>query len=145
MVGITLKETTSRGKYGVVCVRNKDGSVNREFRITGEQLKTLHNSGNGLPPRVTRKEWESGRAFVYGMDIDTGEIKLDPDGAVVMKILEEVIDKKVVNTVLRISAGDWTGTLPNINVTSDVLTNPKYSRKVNKTITSIIGGKVEFS
>ena len=53
--------------YGVVVVRNADGSLNREYRITAEELAVLHASKNGVPPGCTQEEWESGMAYVAGI------------------------------------------------------------------------------
>ena len=54
--------------YGLVVVRNADGSVNREYQITEAELLTLQQSGDGVPPGCTREEWESGRTVVYGFN-----------------------------------------------------------------------------
>ena len=143
-----LKQTASQGKYGLVVVKNGDGSFNREFKITAAELATLHSSGNGIPPGVTQQEWESGQATVRGKDYDTGDMKVYPDGSIRMKYAEKQIGGRFVEGWCILKSTDYTGTPPNITVTKTVLDtltygNPVFPAQVNSGIISIIDGVVE--
>jgi hypothetical protein len=94
-------------RYGVVTVRDQSGAIDREFVITGEELATLHKSGNGVPPGVTREDWESGRARVIGKSREQGEYQRQGE-TLAMTVRAELRRGRWVETVAEFAAGEWT-------------------------------------
>lgn len=139
-------------KYGVVLVYNPDGTVQREFRITGEALAELHSTPNGIPLGCTKEEWESGYAVCYGKDYDVGDIRIQDDGSLTIKVAEELKNGQTAETYVYLKAGEWSGTPPHITVTAKALTEmnqpkdklPKGVKVSDKTITGISGGKIQW-
>jgi hypothetical protein len=121
----------SRGKYGVVYVKKLDGTKDSEFRITAQELADLHKSQNGTPPGVTRRDWESGLACVFGKDMDTGDMMVDPDGALIVKY--EEVDG--VEKFMRLSREDYSGTPPNITIEETKLLDSDVERVVDGELT----------
>jgi regulator of protease activity HflC (stomatin/prohibitin superfamily) len=113
-VAVTLSTGARRDKYGVVMALNPDGSVQREYKITEQELATLHQSGNGWPPGVTQKEWESGLACVVGKGMDTGDVAQNDDGSLLVKI-DDALDAKTqrfVEKFVVVKSGDYLGIPP---------------------------------
>ena len=121
---VKLKNGASPGKYGFVRVKNGDGSVNREYRITGTQVAAWHAAMRWSAEThigITQQEWESGLTCMEGWDHDTGDITLEPGGSVVFKYGESNVGGRIISLGAQIEAGDWTGTFPDINVSATKL------------------------
>src|SRR5688500_16206219 len=110
-----LTLSTTRDKYGLVTVINGDGSLNRQYRITGTELAALHASGDGLPPGCSAEEWHEGRAWVVGKCVDVGEV-FEANGYLVIKFDEQMVNGHVVESVITWAPGEWSGTPPNVSV-----------------------------
>lgn len=80
MAEITLTATARLDKYGLVVVNNPDGSFNREYKISGDELSVLHKSGNGVPPGCTAKEWHVDKLPVDDAKFDQLDAKLREAG-----------------------------------------------------------------
>lgn len=121
-IAITLKADARADKYGIVVVKNDDGTFNRSYRITGQELADLQASGNGVPPGVTRKEWESGLATVVGKGMDVADAIEDTDkqGRAVYRIkVAEKIDAQTgqyTEDFLIVPVADAAGVFPAISV-----------------------------
>lgn len=124
MPSINLKAGATRGKYGHVIVRNADGSINREYKITGAEYSALALPGAGGPPGCTKAEWESGLAVAYGKDFDVGDIS-ETDGTIVIKTAERIVGGRIIESFLRLEKGEWSGEIPNISVDPLVLAGVK--------------------
>lgn len=134
MTVLTLT-TGKPGKYGFVRVSNPDGSINREFRITEAELSQLQRSGNGIPPGVTKQEWTDGLATVTGVNLDIGDMEVNEDGSILIKLDERPNNGRVQEKHLRMKAGDYLGIPPLITVTPD---------KLLVGITSIVAGVITY-
>lgn len=153
-----LSLTGAPDKYGIVTVFNKDGSFNREFKITGDELAALQQ-GKGFPPGLTQEEWEGYRVIesgknpdgsawerreplviAAGKSVDVGDIHEQEDGSLFIKFDEEVIDGRIVESVLLLEPGDWTGVPPNITVQAQKIDQAKV--REGKAITSIDAGVI---
>lgn len=110
---LTLKNESRRGKWGKVFAI--DGSAT-EYKITEAELAALHASANGIPPGLTRAQWESGAYAVSAHDFDIGDVVKESDGSVVFKYHEKIVAGKIVESFAKVPAADWTGTFPNITV-----------------------------
>lgn len=157
MAQTVLKTGAAPQKYGVVTVFNADGTLNREFKITGAEYAALAQAGAGAPPTVTKAEWEATRsvllkdgrtalqplAMAVGKDYDVGDIRQLPDGSVQMKVDERVVNGQFVESFTRIKAGDFTGTVPNITCAPTVISALDQSRSVIQ-IQSIVAGVVTW-
>ena len=131
----------SYAKYGIVRVYNDDGSLNRAFRITREELFAI--GANGVPPGVTRQEWTSGRAVVGGRACDVGDAELMADGAVRIKLAER-LGSVLVESYLKVPKGQWSGTFPLITVAKGVLDGMDLSRGDVAALQSINNGQVQW-
>lgn len=126
-IDIQLKNDVRADKYGLVTVRNQDGTFNRQFRITEQELATLKASGNGVPPGVTRGEWEGGFAVVVGKAFDVGDITQDvarDQTPIYRAKIGERIDSltgELTEDFVVIPVKDATGVFPNIGVAADKL------------------------
>ena len=143
VTNVTLQMDSRGGKYGLVVVNNPDGTWNREFKITDKELSTLHASGNGLPPGVTRDEWISGQAHVFGKDFDVGDIR-EKDGGLKIKFAEEQdLKGQFIESWLYLAPGEWTGTPPSISALPAELTaiqSDTERRRSSKLVISIVAG-----
>ena len=113
VINLTLKDESRLGKWGKVFAI--DGSM-PEFKITEAELAALHASSNGVPPGLTRAQWESGAYAVAGHDFVVGDIAQEADGSIVFVYHERVIAGKIVQYSATVAAGDWSGVFPNISV-----------------------------
>ena len=116
---IALKAGTRRGKWGLVVVRDVNGAVERNFKITEAELAALHSSARGIPQGVSTEEWTSGRACVDGQDFDVGDVQ-DIGGVLHIKYAEKVDARGlIVQSFIRLLPGEWTGVVPNVSATLD--------------------------
>lgn len=126
-ISITLKADSRHGKYGIVVVNNSDGTFNREFRITDKELADLQASANGVPPGVTKAEWQSGRVIVVGKDFDVGDIEQTRDkqqrDVYRAKIAEKIdlVTGRLTEDWLVVPVADASGVFPTISVAQDKL------------------------
>lgn len=120
MALLSLSLGARRGKYGLVVVYNINGTFNREYKLTEQELAALQASANGIPRGCTKEEWESGRAVVCGKDFDVGDMRV-ADGRVRIKTGETTVNGRIVESWLLLDKGEWTGTPPVITVPSAVL------------------------
>ena len=123
------------------------GGVTRSFRITRAEMVAVQTSAAGIPPGCTVQEWESGQAVMYGMSLDSGQIMVQPDTRLLMKLTEETRSLIPVETLLTLRSGEWTGTPPTITVSAATLTaihaDPRrVGQRDGKIITSITAGVV---
>lgn len=129
MTDIQLKADGRPDKYGLVTVRNPNGTINRHYRITEQELAALHVSGKGVPPGATKGEWESGRtsARVTGKVFDIGDIAMGiakNKTPIYRAKIAERIDQftgELIDDFLEIPVEDATGIFPAISVSADHL------------------------
>lgn len=136
-ISLALKDGAKFGKYGLVIAHNKDGTFNREYKITAKELKDLQSSTNGIPPGLSKGEWESGLAVVAGKDFDVGDMKKDLDDRVTLKYSEKLIDGKFEESFTTFRSTEWSGVYPGISVDSSTIKNPA--------LMSIQNGILEFT
>jgi len=108
---------TAGGKdsLGVVRIMAKDGSLEREFKISGEEMRS--RVLNQPPPGCSKEEWESGRACLMGLALDTGQCYVRRDGVLVVQYAESLKDQKeIVRHVAAFKPSQWTGAPPNVTV-----------------------------
>lgn len=110
----------SRHKYGIVTVNNPNGTFNREYKITAQELADLHATANGIPPGCTQEEWEGGLARVYGKSFDEGDVR-EENGSLLVKFGEVVENGRFVESFARFDPGEWSGTPPAISVPANVI------------------------
>lgn len=144
MPDVILKNEAQHDKYGVVRVLNADRSINREYRITRAELKALQASANGVPPGLTRKEWESGLAVVFGKAMDVGDIYPSDDGTIRVKFAEREVNGQIIESIAKFEADEWSGTIPNITVDNTAILSDmdktNHKRFTDRQPTSIING-----
>ncbi len=146
MPDIVLREVKTLGNYGLVTVRNADGSFNREFKITGAELAQLHKSGNAPPPGVSTKEWESGLSVVAGKDLEVGDVQHREDGGVLIKydeIDETAKGGRLLEKHLLLKSGEWTGVSASITVAKPIL-DAAYAGKTEAVVTEINSGVLRW-
>lgn len=137
---VVLTTTNVRpDKFGIVGVINRDGSFNREYRVTEAELAELKQSPNGVPPGCTRDEWESSIdrtplghpfkildpcVFVYGKGFETGDMAVDPDSGELTIKYAETTDKatgRIVERFLLVPKEEYTGVPPRITLSQAAL------------------------
>jgi len=138
MASIQLKADARFDKYGVVSVRNADGSINREYRITGEELAAFKALPNGVPPGVTKEELQSIPVFVYGMGMDVGDVRVNKAGWLKMKLSERTVAGRIVEQLVVLEPGEWTGTIPNITMSAE-----KIALIDGQPLLAVVDGMVE--
>lgn len=98
-------------RYGVVTVLAKDGSVERQYKITAEQAVAWNAAGSWTEKShvgVTRDEWESNRASMGGCTQDVGDYAVEADGTLMLKFGEYTSEAGLyVNRWLRLDAGEY--------------------------------------
>ena len=138
MASIQLKADARFDKYGVVSVRNADKSINREYRITGEELGAFKALPNGVPPGVTEAERQSCLVFVHGKGLDVGDVYVNKAGWLKMNVSERTVAGRIVWQYIVLEPGEWTGTIPNITMSAE-----KISSIEGQPLLSVIDGVVE--
>lgn len=124
MPTVKLTATSRRGKYGVVSVKKANGPLDRQYKITEQQLAAWQQAGRwGAATHigVTQEEWESGRAVLVGKDYEVGDARRRAGGGVRLKYAERVVAGRFVESYLDLSPGEWSGTFPDITVSKQVL------------------------
>lgn len=110
MALVALRAEAATGKYGLVVVRDPDGTINREYRITGAEYAALALPGAGAPVGFVRADVTAGRSWVaIGKDLDVGDVAVQPDGALLVKYAEDRVGARVVESFVRFEAGEWSG------------------------------------
>ena len=128
----------SRFKYGIVRVLNQDGTINRSFRITAQELQALRSGG--WPAGVGRTErWEAG-----GRACDVGEVEVTASGALRFKLGERLGTGIFEEDYIRLEKDEWSGTFPNITVAKTIIDKKDLSRTAVASIQSITNGTVQW-
>jgi len=145
---IVLKNTAQYGKYGLVVLNYPNGSFKREFKITGEELQKVQATSNGIPPGVTKEEWEAGQAILIGKDFDTGDVQ-EVNGWLIIKYAEHQEEGHYVESFLELAPGEWSGKIPSISVTKAIIDETKNSTaqekiSVSKPLVAITDGVVTY-
>ena len=142
---VTLKLGVSPQKYGLVIVRNGDGTLNRQFKITGAAYAALTQAGAGAPPGVTTEEWTTGLAVAAGKDYDVGDCAVLVDGSVPMKVAAQVVGIPIAyeERFLRFRPNEFTGTPPRVTVAPSVIAGLDQTGKTVH-VDSIINGEVAW-
>ena len=144
-------------KYGLVTVFNPDGSLNREYKITGADYAALALPGAGAPPGVTKEEWEGGRsvrlkdgtparrplALAAGKDYAVGDCAVQRDGTLRVKVMETILQGRVRELFLILKSSDYTGVPPAITVSPAVLARLDQAGKIAQ-IVSVVNGVVTW-
>jgi hypothetical protein len=123
---LKLVEADGRSLYGVVVIYNHDGSINREFRVSKEELDRVNASARGIPSGVTREEWESGRARLVGKRLDVGYALAQNDGTIHLMLASREEGGRITDIYARLRPRDYTGQLPEISLTQDALRESQY-------------------
>lgn len=122
MTSIFLKADAQIGKYGVVIVYNKDRTISRQYKITGEELRNLQQSTNDPPPGVSREDWEAGMAEVLGKDFEVGDMRRNDDGSIRIKFAEE----NFLESFLELTPEDYLESGTEITIKPEVLSSIRY-------------------
>ena len=83
MVPSGIAITDLSAKWGLVSVQNTDGSLCREYVISGERVAEVA-AGGLTPPGCTPEEWASGRVYVSGRPCNPGQAVVNPDGTMMV-------------------------------------------------------------
>lgn len=122
MAQVDLKLKSASNKYGLVTITDSNGNFVSNHRITAEELDELNASGNGIPKGVTEEEWTSGRAMVYHVDLDVGDMEIANGGGLkIMYANSQTPAGQEVRHLICLEPGEWSGTPPNITVTDSIL------------------------
>lgn len=117
----------SPGKWGLIRVMNRDDTVNRDIRITPEELVELQR-------KYTWKVWgltdeEITRATAYGMGFEVGDVHECGDGSLLLKHDERTVNSVIDQHFIHFKRGEWRGTPPNITVDESVLAATDWNVK----------------
>lgn len=117
----------SPGKWGLIRVMNRDGTVNRDIRITTEQLTDLQRNYTWRAWGVTDEEIP--RSCAYGMGFEVGDVQALDDGGLLLKDDERIEGGVIVQRFIRFKRNEWRGTPPNITVDESVLSATDWNVK----------------
>ena len=82
ITGIQITDLST--KWGLVSVSNPDGTINREYAITGAEADAVANGNNIVPSGCTDEEWFSGRTTLSCRPCNPGQGILNEDGSLVV-------------------------------------------------------------
>ena len=142
---ITLKDEASHGKYGVVVLKDSKGSIVKEYKITKSELDVLQASTNGVPPGLTKEEWESGDSVVVGKDFEVGDVRLEQNGTIRIKYSEILKNDRIIESFIVLKSTEFIGTLPFISSPESVVNNIIYKSTDLPRILSITNGVLEVN
>ena len=80
--GIQITDMST--KWGLVTVANKDGTLNRQYAITGKEADQVCHGNNIVPPGCTDEEWFSGLVMVACRPCNPGQAVKNPDGSLIV-------------------------------------------------------------
>lgn len=137
-VNLTLGFTPD--KWGLVVVKNPDGTLNRKFKITGTEYAAIRvqDPVQRWPNGVTQQEWENNLAVVVGKGHDVGDISSNVNGLLI-KLAETVTATDVQEMYVFLPAGTFTGVPPNITLSGPISISPKNIIS-NMAVTPTIAG-----
>jgi len=141
-----IKLSDKKLKFGLVTVRNKDGSLNRQFKITPEEYTALAGKGALGPHGVTEEEWINGLAFASGISLEEGDAELRSNGSVLIKVRENLsldIAGKITETYVELASSDYTGILPAITIKPASLSSMDQAKASTKVL-SIVDGVITW-
>lgn len=106
-------------KWGLVTVANKDGSINRQYVISGKEADAVA-AGNAGPPGCTKDEWASGLVEVCGRPCNPGQAVLNPDGNLIVNYGVVVLAGRVTASVMKIFLQEFDYIGGVLHIVSDV-------------------------
>lgn len=126
-IDIQLTTDVRPSKYGLVTVVKRDGTLDRQYRITAQELADFTSSPNTPPRGVTITEYNEGRFLCSAKAYDVGDISPDvaKDQTPIyrLKIAErtDVLTGNMTEDYIVIPRADATGVFPRISVAPDKL------------------------
>lgn len=154
MSTINLKNEAQRNKYGIVRVYNLDRSIDREFKITNQELEKFLSDPQALPPGISKEDWYANLATVHSRSMDVGDMQKQFDGSLIIKYDERVINNQFVESKIYLNEKDWNGDVGSVTVKSQDLIqintttdkeNIQLSSRGGKKIATIINGELEYA
>lgn len=123
MPSINLQLGGGVSKFGVVVVKNLDGTFNRAYRLTIQQYMDFLTSGKGIPAGLTADEWwgKTAKCEVGGKSMVPGDVEVRPNGDLKIKIREVLVANDIIESYVDLRAGEYTGSPPNITVAKNIL------------------------
>lgn len=79
-----IRLTDSAPAWGLVRMVAEDGSVEREYIISGEAVEAVNNGKRECPPGCTLEQWRTGRVGMFGHPLEPGLAFVDGEGALVV-------------------------------------------------------------
>jgi hypothetical protein len=111
----------SPGKYGLVTVKSDAQTIEREYRITADELRALHASVNDAPPGLTQQKWNEGFCYVAGKDHDVGDCDVQNGEFLRVMYHEEMVAGRIISEFAIFGKGEWSGDAPNVSVTVEAI------------------------
>lgn len=119
-----LKAKAIPNKYGIIRVKNPDGTFNREIRLTSAEVSALQAAGRFTDAThigVTKTEWEAGLAKLTGFACEVGDMLSKPDGQLWIKYAEKLVLGETVDSWLFLKPGEFSGIPPLVTIDQAVL------------------------
>lgn len=115
-----IQMTDMSTKWGLVTVANKDGTLNRQYSITGKEADTIAQGNNIVPSGCTDEEWYSGLAVLYCRPCNQGQAVKNPDGSLMVNhgVVEK--DGRVTAQLVQFFPGEYDDSTAVLSLRADL-------------------------
>lgn len=94
-------------KWGLVTIANKDGTLNREYTISGKEADAVAQGNNVLPPGCTPEEWNTRGSQCAGKVCNPGQAYQTPEGALIVNYGVTEADQRVDWQVMKFPKAEF--------------------------------------
>ena len=115
-----IKLTDASTKWGLVTVANPDGTLNRQYSITGKEADAVAQGNNVVPPGCTDEEWFAGLVMVACRPCNPGQAYLNPDGELIVNYGVTEKDGRVSVNLMQCFPGEFTVDGDSLTITDTV-------------------------
>lgn len=107
MIATGIQLTDMSTKWGLVTVSNTDGSINRQYTISGRDADLVTQSNNLVPPGCTYGEWFGGLAILSSRPCNIGNAVVNEDGTLVVNFGVSKAAGLVTVSLMQLQPSEW--------------------------------------
>ena len=121
-VPTSIQITDFSTKWGLVTVANPDGSINREYTITGAQADAVVKNNKTVPSGCTSDEWFSGRVMVATKPCNVGQAVINPDGSLIVNYGVSKVSGRIQAALMKCFPTEYSVVTGVLYLNSDIAT-----------------------
>lgn len=108
LVDTSIRLTDLAPAWGLVQMVNEDGTIEREYIVSGEAVEAVNSGKRECPPGCTLEQWRTGRVALAGRPLEPGLALMNKtDGSLAVNFGVQRVGDRIKTNVMVVPKHQW--------------------------------------